>query len=219
MTSLSTGDAAHPHESMRARLGHGRKPRIIILAAAGLLAIGAFLLWGPIGLGNGPLSAAVGISDGWSHSGGPVGFVIPLHNSGDAPAVIDGLDIIGGTRYPAPRVLGLEVLSAGKCEGGWPAHPAVRGFVLAGCGGTDAGPLIGHAFGGPTPRISFGFPAAAEVAAPRSGGCWVVTKIVVHYHVGIRHYSSSGPYQLAVCASSRQVESAMNAAESLPPDP
>jgi hypothetical protein len=42
-----------------------------------------------------------------------------------------------------------------------------------------------------------------------------MTKIVVHYHVGIRHYSASDPnYQLVVCANSGQVKSAMDAASS-----
>ena len=41
-----------------------------------------------------------------------------------------------------------------------------------------------------------------------------MTKVVVHYHVGIRHYSATGPYQLAVCSDSAQVSAAMNAASS-----
>jgi hypothetical protein len=40
-----------------------------------------------------------------------------------------------------------------------------------------------------------------------------MTEIVVHYHVGIRYYSATDPYQLAVCADSGPVNSAMNAAE------
>jgi hypothetical protein len=35
----------------------------------------------------------------------------------------------------------------------------------------------------------------------------------VHYHVGIRHYSATDPYQLAVCANSHLVDAAMDAAE------
>jgi hypothetical protein len=201
----------HPQsKSVRA----GRKRRVIILAAIGLLVIGAFLLWGPIGLGNGPLSAGVYDTEGGVHaSHDPAGIVIPVHNSGNSPAVVDGLDLIGGTSYPGPHVLGLEVLSAGACGGVWPVRQAVRGFVLAGCGGTDAGPLVGHAFGATQP-VSSGFPAAAEVAAPSPGTCWVMTKIVVHYHVGIRHYTATDPYQLALCANSAQVNAAMKAAES-----
>lgn len=208
MARLSAGYTKHAP----ARAWYRRKRRVTILAAVGLLAIGAFLLWGPIGLGNGPLSAGSGSTQGWSDSGrGPVGLVIPIQNSGDAPAVIDGLDLIGGTRYPGPRVLRLEVLTSGTCGGAWPARPAGRGFALVGCGGTDAGLLIGHAFNRTRPAW-FAFAAAAEVTAPRSGTCWVMTKIVVHYHVGIRHYSASDPSPLAVCAHSGQVSSAMNAA-------
>jgi hypothetical protein len=196
------------------RAWYGRQRRAIILVAVGLLAIGAFLLWGPVGLGNGPLSAASYATQGGVLSGrGPVGFVIPIHNSGDSSAVVDGLDIIGGTRYPGPHVLGLEVLTSGTCGAVWPARQAAGGFVLVGCGGTDAGPLVGHAFG-PTQPISFGFPAAAEAAAPPPGTCWVITKIVVHYHVGIRHYSATDRYQLAVCADSAQINAATNAASS-----
>lgn len=201
----------HPKRES-ARAWYGRKRRVAILVAVGLLAIGVFLLWGPIGLGNGPLSAGSGSTQGWSDSGrGPVGFVIPIQNSGDAPAVIDGLDLIGGTRYPGPRVLRLEALTSGTCGGAWPARPADRGFALVGCGGTDAGSLIGHAFGRTRPAW-FSFAGAAEVTPPRPGTCWVMSKIVVHYHVGIRYYSASDPYELAVCAGSGRVSSAMNAA-------
>jgi hypothetical protein len=202
----------HPNDTS-VRTWYRRKRRVVILAAAGLLATGAFLLWGPVGLGNGPLSAAVGDATGAVHPGGPVGFVIPIHNSGDSSAVVDGLDLISGTSYPGPHVLGLEVLTSGVCGGAWPARQAAGGFVLVGCGGTDDGPLIGHAVG-PTHAVSFGFPAAAEIAAPRPGTCWVMTKVVVHYHVGIRHYSTIGPYQLAVCADPAQLNAAMKAAES-----
>jgi hypothetical protein len=208
MASTSVDDPQDT--SVRAR--SARRRRAAALVAAGLVVIGAFLLWGPIGLGNGPLTAAVYASQGWPDSGRvPVGFVIPFRNSGEAPAVIDGLDFIGGTRYPSPRVLRLEVLNSGNCGGTWPAHRAGQGFVLIGCGGTVTGPLVGRAVG--PVRAFFGFPGAAEVAPPGPGTCWVMTKIVVHYHVGIRHYSASDPYELAVCASSGQVKSAMDAAQ------
>lgn len=202
----------HPSDTP-VRAWYWRKRRAIILAAAVLLATGAFLLWGPIGLGNGPLSAAVPYESGTVHADSPVGFVIPIHNSGGSPAAVDGVDLISGTSYPGPHMLGLEVLTAGACLGPWPARQAARGFVLVGCGGTDAGPLAGHTVG-PTQPVSPGFPAAAEVAAPRPGTCWVMTKIVMHYHVGIRHYSATGPFELAVCADSAQLKAAMKAAES-----
>ena len=178
-----------------------------------VVAVGAFLLWGPIGLGNGALNAGIDAAQGWRDSGrGPVGFVIPIRNSGQARAVIDRVEIIGGTRYADPHVLALEVLTSGRCGGAWPTRQTAHGFVLSGCGGAYSGPVIGHAVG-PTNTNFYGFPTAAEVAAPHPGTCWVMTKIVVHYHVGLRHYSASDPYQLAVCADAAQVNSAMAAAE------
>ena len=202
----------HPKDkSVRAR--YGRKRRAMILAAAGLLATGAFLLWGPIGLGNGPLSTAVDYGLGAVHAGGPVGFVIPIYNSGDSAAVVDGLDLISGTSYPDPHVLGLEVLTSSTCIGTWPVRQAAGGFVLVGCGGTDTGPLVGHAVS-PTHPVSPGFPAAAELAAPRPGTCWVMTRVVVHYHVGIRHYSATEHASIAVCADSAQVNAATKAVKS-----
>jgi hypothetical protein len=100
------------------RAWHGRRRQGAVLLAAGLLIIGAFLRWGPIGLGNGPLSAGFGATQGWDDSPRrPVGFVIPVQNSGAAPAIVDGLDLIGGTSFPGPHVLWLEVLNAGGCGG------------------------------------------------------------------------------------------------------
>src|SRR5579862_2396617 len=137
----------HPSETS-VRAWFWRMRRVIILAAAGLLATGAFLLWGPIGLGNGPLSTGLNYGAGWVHASGPVGLPIPIYNSGDSSAVVDGLDLIGGTSYPGPHVLGLEVLTTDTCMGTWPARQATAGFVLVGCGSArGAGPLIGHTVG------------------------------------------------------------------------
>jgi hypothetical protein len=183
----------------------------VVIAFAAMLVFGAFLLWGPIGLGNGPLNAEVGgITGGSGFGTGRVGFIIPIRNSGRAEAVIDGVDLIGGSRYAAPHLLALEVLTSGRCGGTWPAQQMARGFVLSGCGGLNKGPLIGQAIR-PTHGF-FDFPAAAEVAAPHPGTCWVMTKIVVHYHVGIRHYSATDPYELAACSDDRLVDAAMTAA-------
>lgn len=115
----------HPKDKS-VRAWYARKRGAMILAAAGLLAIGAFLQWGPIGLGNGPLSTGMGYGQGAVHVGSPVGLVIPILNSGGSPAVVDGLDLIGGTSYPGPHVLGLEVLTSGACLGTWPVGQAVR---------------------------------------------------------------------------------------------
>jgi hypothetical protein len=201
----------HPEDAL-VRTWYGRKLRVIIAVAAAFLATGVFLLWGPIGLGNGPLSAGVGYGASEAHAGSPVGLFIAIYNSGSS-AVVDGLDLISGTSYPGPRVLGLEALSSGACIGFWPVHQAARGFVLVGCGGTDAGPLVGHAVG-PTHQVSPGFPSAVELAAPSPGSCWIITKVVVHYHTGIRHYTDTEPTQLVVCADSVLLSAALKAAGS-----
>src|SRR5271166_2632146 len=109
--------------------------RLVVMAVVGAaLVVGAFLAWGPIGLGNGPLYAGVGDGVGWPDSGGqPVGFIIPIQNSGSTPAVVDGVDLIGGTRFPGPRVLALDVLTSGRCGGPFPARRTTRGFALSGC--------------------------------------------------------------------------------------
>jgi hypothetical protein len=208
-----TNSLIDPPKGTSVRGWLSRMRRVILLVAAGLLATGAFLLWGPIGLGNGPLSTGLNYGQGSVHVGGPVGLAIPIYNSGDSSAVVDGVDLIGGTSYPGPHVLGLEALTSDTCMGIWPARQAAGGFVLVGCGSARGpSPLVGHAVG-PTRPVSRGFPAAAEIAAPRPGTCWVVTKVVVHYHVGIRHYSATEPAQIAVCAESAQLNAAMKAAE------
>lgn len=139
----------------------------------------------------------------------PIGTIIPVNNSGGAPAVIDAVQLVGNTRYPGPRLIALELLTSGKCGGAWPARSAGHGFVLAGCGGTDDGPVIGHTFG-PTPAVGFGYPAAAELAPPKAGSCWVLTAVVVHYHVGIRHYVATDPDGLVVCADIAGLKAATN---------
>jgi hypothetical protein len=86
-----------------------------------------------------------------------------------------------------------------------------RGFVLDGCGSHARGPLIGRSIG----ARSQGFLGAAEIAAPRPGTCWVMTNVVIRYHVGYRHYAATDPYALAVCGlgADAQVKPAMKAAD------
>jgi hypothetical protein len=193
--------------------------RIGITTLSILLAVGAFLLWGPIGLGNGPLAVYVPVGDGWTDRvQQPVGFILPMYNSGGSPAVVDSVQLLGGTRFPAPHILALAVLTSARCLGSWPAKDNGHGFVMVGCGGPNRGPLVRRSVGPTTQRITWGFPAAAMAAAPPPGGCWVLTSVVVHYHVGWRHYTTTDPYQLSVCGPGgphHQLEAAMNAAEGL----
>lgn len=183
-----------------------------------LLVVGAFLRWGPIGLGNGPLAVQMDGSEGWADAGqAPAAFLLPMYNSGGGPAVIDSVDLVGGTRYAGPHLLGLQAMSDAICDGAWPARADGRAFAMIGCGGRDRGPLIGRSIPPTTQPYSRGFPAAAFASAPRPGTCWVMTKIAVHYHVGLRHYTATDPFDLAVCGrgASSQVDAAMNAAEAV----
>jgi hypothetical protein len=211
MNAEPTGDTAAAPS--RAWLKARRRAFVSVITAAVL--VGAFLLWGPVGLGSGPLSVQMAATVGWTDTvPGPVGAILPIYNAGHALAVVDRVEVVGGTTYPGPHVLALGVVTSAACIGAFPARPAGRGFVLVRCGGGYRGQLVGHAFGF-THGVSPGWPAAAEMAAPRPGTCWVMTEVVVHYHVGIRHFSVTDPYQLAVCRtqSSAAVNAAMKAAE------
>ncbi len=194
--------------------------RLIAWVAAVILVVGAFLRWGPIGLGGGPLALNMGggTQTNIEQRQDPVGFTIPLYNSSHSPAVIDELRLVGGTKYAGPQVLRLAVLSTSLCGGAWPAHSSGDGFRM-GCSGPYVGPLIGRAIGFTfTRHVPAGFPGAAEVAGPPPGGCWVMTEVVIHYHVGIRHYTATDPYELAVCSRgtpTAQLNAAENAAQSV----
>jgi hypothetical protein len=192
-----------------------RRRELIIPAVVALLAVGAFLLWGPVGLGNGPLSATMSGATGWTDSAGSPALVpLPIYYSGHREAVIDGVVLIGGTRFLVPHVRALEVLAtSGTCAGLGPARRTSRGFAEAGCPGTVQGSLIGRSFGSGH-VLSVDVTAAAEVPAPPPGTCWVTTGIVVHYHIGIRHFSASGQFDEAVCTTRdpKFTETAMDAA-------
>src|SRR5215470_12274016 len=80
-----------------------------VLTVIALLLIGAFLAWGPIGLGNGPLDLgnSAGFVDGYLGRA-PVGLMVGLSNSGDASAVINTVEVIGAPGYRGPRLLALH---------------------------------------------------------------------------------------------------------------
>jgi hypothetical protein len=188
--------------------------RIVGLVIVVLLLAGAFLQWGPIGLGNGPLAVQMEAVEGGGSQGPATAFILPMYNSGHAVAVVEAVTLIGGTSFPGPRLLAVETVATAMCGGAWPARTQRHGFVMIGCGGNDRRPLIGQGVpytGGNSP----GYPAAAEVASPGRDSCWVLTTVVVHYHVGIRHYAAADPYDLAVCApgvAASQVNAAQAAA-------
>jgi hypothetical protein len=126
--------------------------------------------------------------------------VTPIGNSGGSALVIDGVQLLGNGSYPAPHVLAMEAMSNTACGYLIPVRTTVAGFALSGgCGGRPLGPLDGRAIGTQNSTNVF---AAFELRPPRPGACWLMTRIVTRYHVGIRHYVASDPYVLAACAGS-----------------
>jgi hypothetical protein len=167
-----------------------RRRQLTIAVAAAVL-IGAFLVFGPIGLGNGPLGVPsmdgrFGIS-----TSQPTAYVTTLVNVGGSAAMIDGVTVTSAVGYSRARVLTIRV--AGHSEYGCvytlmsslagcarPPFAAATGFAVRG----HANTVVGNR-GGPALVI--------EIAGPPASGCVALTAIVVHYHVGIRHYTATVP--------------------------
>jgi len=187
--------------SMRGRLSRHRRVLIPLIVAAVL--VGAFLGWVPIGLGNGPLNASVnGTSFGAVSSRLPVGVATDVYNSGGSAFVIDSVQLLGDDSYPAPHVLATEAMSQTACGFLFPVRTTPDGFVLKGCGGRPLGPLNGRAVGNSADVM-----VAFKIAPPPAGACWLMTRIVTHYHVGIRHYVATDSFVLAACAGGAKAES------------
>jgi hypothetical protein len=111
--------------------------------------------------------------------------------------VIDSVDVVSVAGYPAIRVQSIRV---GR-------------YVGYNC--TDLGPvpsLTGCVQPALAPASKYAIPAAPltaahgpglviELAGPAKAQCAVLTKIVLHYHVGIRHYAASYPQgTVSICA-------------------
>jgi len=123
--------------------------------------------------------------------------VTPITDSGNSALVIDRVQLLGNASYPAPHVLAVEGISNTQCGYLFPVRTTAAGFVLAGCSGRPLGRLYGRALGNVSSNNVF---AAFKIGPPKAGTCWLVTRIVTHYHVGIRHYVATNPYVLAACA-------------------
>jgi hypothetical protein len=177
-----------------ARAGWRYRPRIFVPAVVVLLAAGAFLLFGPIGLGNGPLGVPsmdgrIGLS-----TSRPTAFVATLVNTGGSGAVIDGVAVTPAAGYPRARVLTVRV-----------ARNSGYGCVyslMSNITGCARPPLVTAAGFAVPPGVNTapgrrGGPALViEIAGAPSAGCVALTSIVVRYHVGIRHYTATVPQGL-----------------------
>ena len=181
--------------------------------AAALLAVGAFLAWGPVGMGSGPLSvASLDASQVLGTKVQPWGLFIEL-DAGQSGAVIDRVTLLGGRGYRPPRVIALWADSDEECGGMFPWRGQTS--ILRSCAPGGLTQLLGKA----VPAVSVAAPdgvdhrypgiaAVVEVGPPGPGGCWVVTSVVIHYHVGIRHYATTTPETLAACETDQERDAA-----------
>jgi hypothetical protein len=202
MGLASTQDGSHGVPSRERR---GRWPRLAAAVVLMSLLVAAFLLWGPIGLGSGPLSVYV-------PSGGQIlgprdrawGLAVGMQ-AGNSGAVIDQVKVVGGAGYGGPHVL--SVLGAGvrggQCGGTFPWESPEK--LLSDCAIGGLHRLTGVQLPGNNPGVNMIF----KIGPPAGpGGCWVVTAIVVHYHVGIRHYSLTSTGDFAACKTSAESHNA-----------
>jgi hypothetical protein len=169
-----------------------RRARFWTVGILAVLLVGAFLAWGPIGLGSGPLTVNFPSggqqlnSTGNGQADRSWGWFIPSQGESSG-AVVDSVSIPRTRRYPGPRVLSLWFVNSrgGGCGGMWP-WSGRNG--LRSCAQGTLRHLIGQSLPAHKQRgVLF---LVVRIAPPSSpSGCWVAASIIVHYHVGIRHYT------------------------------
>jgi hypothetical protein len=190
-----------------------RARRVIIPVAVALAAGIAFLAWGPVGVGPGPISNAV---SGVSVTGGvsrtqPTMFLAPV-DAGRSGAVIDSIVVLSDGSYPAPRIIRITGDRQQSCGGTWPLKGRQSFYRSCAAGGLV--PLLGRAVPASSRvyvpglgRVAYrGISAAIEAAPPGPAGCWMARFIVIHYHVGIRHYTATHAVSLTACSSKSQLD-------------
>jgi len=190
-----------------------RRRRLIIPVFAVFAAAGAFAIWGPIGIGSGPIGNThyTGSMTGSVSRTQPSMFEEPIY-AGNSGAVIDSIALVSDGSYPPPHVLSIRGDGDQVCGGdAWPLTGRQNFYAV--CTAGSLVPLIGR----PVPENSHlpkpglagsdypGIGAAIETAPPRSAGCWTVTAVIIHYHVGIRHYTATHVIDLTECWSKSQL--------------
>jgi hypothetical protein len=126
-----------------------RQARWLAATAVAVVAAGAFLVWGPIGLGNGPLSLPTTSGGVWSWSdlrSQPVAYVLSIENHGHGEAIIDGVVVTGSPLF-APLVLQHALIGRAARWGCTTLGP-FSGPGLASC----VQPLLHRAAGARYPR-------------------------------------------------------------------
>lgn len=189
-----------------------RSRRIAAVVLGLLVAAGAFLFWGPVPIGAGPLHIDWSMDDVALVSGtDPSAITVPL-NAGSSGAVVDGIAIATSRRYPAPAIIALHSnRDVEGCGSPFPLTGPDNYYVKCAYGGAGTiGPLIGR----PIPVSSTvqaprsiqtqpGIGAMIVVAPPQDATCWTITSIAVHYHVGLKHYTATVAVNIAACVTQR----------------
>jgi hypothetical protein len=113
--------------------------------------------------------------------------------------------VVGGAGYSGPDLLsdlGAGVRD-GQCGGTFPWEGPER--LLSDCGIGGLHRLTGVQLPGDNPGVNM----ILKIGPPAGlGGCWVVTAIVVHYHVGIRHYMLISTGDFAACKTVAETHNA-----------
>jgi hypothetical protein len=173
-----------------------RQARWLATAAVAVAVGGAFLVWGPIGLGNGPLWMSNSSRGVWSWSdlqSEPVAYVLSIENHGPGAVIIDGVVVTGSPLF-APVIL-QHALIGRAARWGCTSLGPFSGPGLASC----VQPLLHRATsavipGGTVLVVGKHDPTLVlELTGPRPGQCWDLTSVVVRYHVGIKHYVGTYP--------------------------
>jgi hypothetical protein len=189
----------------------------IVLLAAGA----AFLAWGPIGIGPGPLTVAFVASTGTVPQDHPAVIIVPIETAASAPAVVDRVGLKGGQGYPSPRLLRVLADPDQACSGIWWPVTGASSFTQR-CARRGTFPLLGRVVPLARPALTAGGGArpafrtvdvSIEVAAPGSAGCWDATAVVINYHVGSRHYTATAAESLSGCTPSADLASDGRATE------
>ena len=128
-----------------------RARRVIIPVAAALGTVGAFLAWGPVGVGPGPIGnrvSGMGFGDPVSRTQ-PAIFLAPI-DAGRSGAVIDSIVVLSDGRYAAPHVISIKGDRSQVCGGAWPLRGSQNFY--RGCAGGGLVPLLGRSGAGQIAR-------------------------------------------------------------------
>lgn len=171
---------------------------VIVVVAA----VGAFVWLGPIGFGTGPLRLLAGnaVGTGIDTSSSPVALVSPLSETGGVTVRIDKVQLVAGHDMKVPRLLAAFATSDQRGCGyqlAYVQQTSSHDLTLSDCPSELAvyGSVVGMHIGPQSKPLSM----TTEVTAPSPTGCWAIHAIVVHYRVGIKHYTATIHQAWAVC--------------------